>query len=135
AGAGYAATPPPGAGPGAAAYPTAPPGTTPSSYSRPPGAGPASYNGPPPPQGPQQGYGAYGKPAPASYNGQQGMPGAGPQQQQQQQQAAPAGTTPEQAALIQQVLSMTDAQIQALDENSRNTILQIRQQAQRAMGR
>ncbi|BGP46866.1 hypothetical protein JCM10450v2_002717 [Rhodotorula kratochvilovae] len=103
----------------------------PSSYSRPPGAGPASYNGPPqgaqtPQQQQQQqvntGYGNYQRPPPP------------PQQPMQQQQAAP-GTTPEQAALIQQVLSMTDAQIAALDETSRNTILQIRQQAQRAMGR
>ncbi|GAA5820801.1 hypothetical protein JCM3770_000999 [Rhodotorula araucariae] len=100
-----------------------------SSYSRPPPAGPAGYGGPPPPQQQQQpvntGYGNYQRPP---------LPPQQQQQQQQQQQAAP-GTTPEQAALIQQVLAMTEAQIAALDETSRNTILQIRQQAQRAMGR
>ncbi|GEM06701.1 cleavage stimulation factor subunit 2 [Rhodotorula toruloides] len=112
-----------------------PPGGVPASYSRPP---PASYNGPsggaPPPQ-------------PVSYTGypqSTGQPKAsynGPSSASQQAPLPPAALAPgagagaDQAALIQQVLSMTDAQIAALDETSRNTVLQIRQQAQRAMGR
>ncbi|GAA5906714.1 hypothetical protein JCM8208_006364 [Rhodotorula glutinis] len=134
---GYPPAPAPAASAGAAGYGYgtpphvaqggygAPPAAAPSSYSRPPPGGtPASYGAPPPPPQQQQqtsGYGNYQRPP-------QGAP------QPPQAQAAP-GTTPEQAALIQQVLSMTDAQIAALDETSRNTILQIRQQAQRAMGR
>ncbi|PRQ73068.1 hypothetical protein AAT19DRAFT_15821 [Rhodotorula toruloides] len=102
------------------------PGALPASYSRPP---PASYNGPsggaPPPQ-------------PASYTGypqSTGQPKAsynGPSSASQQAPPPPpaaaapgAGASADQAALIQQVLSMTDAQIAALDETSRNTILQI----------
>lgn len=130
-----------------------PPGGVPASYSRPPPAsynGPSG--GAPPPQ--PASYSAYpqstGQPK-ASYNGPSG---AAPQQQAPPPPApaAPgAGASADQAAvstacllpytflrgrgtddcafwsvqLIQQVLAMTDAQIAALDETSRNTILQI----------
>ncbi|GAA6001970.1 hypothetical protein JCM10207_003017 [Rhodosporidiobolus poonsookiae] len=130
----YGTPPPPPGGP--ASY------NGPSSYNRPnPPAQqqqPLSYNGPAgsqPPAGPPQGYGNYQKPAPASYNGPGAGAGGSPAPQAPPAQPAGGAATPDQAALIQQVLSMTDAQIAALDETSRNTILQIRQQAQRAMGR
>ncbi|GAA5852699.1 hypothetical protein JCM8547_002593 [Rhodosporidiobolus lusitaniae] len=141
--------PPPSAAPAPSSYPPAPasyggaPPPPSSSYNTPPHHQPASYNGPAsytrPSQPPAQ--------QPLSYNGR------GSQQQQQAASyngpssatpahanapapaAATAAPSADQATLIQQVLSMTDAQIAALDENSRNTILQIRQQAQRAMGR
>ncbi|GAA5949744.1 hypothetical protein JCM21900_003279 [Sporobolomyces salmonicolor] len=124
----YGTPPPPAAvAPGAAPY------ANPNAYNRPPQQqAPLSYKGPA-----QPGYGHYQggpKPPPQSYNGpaqQPPMPAASAPPA-----AAPApSATPDQAALIQQVLAMTDAQIASLDETSRNTILQIRQQAQRAMGR
>ncbi|GAA5833515.1 hypothetical protein JCM5353_007948 [Sporobolomyces roseus] len=145
----YGAPPPAsygGAAPPYGAPPTSygtPPPPPPSAYNRPgppPSQPPMSYNGPsggaPPP--PPPGYGGYPssrdvKPPPSSYNGPSNPPVPPPQSSTPQ--PAAAGATPDQAALIQQVLAMTDAQIAGLDENSRNTILQIRQQAQRAMGR
>ncbi|BGP54525.1 hypothetical protein JCM8202_001607 [Rhodotorula sphaerocarpa] len=103
-------TPPPQ---GAMPYPAPAPGG-PASYNRPPGSGPATYDRPPPPSGP------------ASYGGPPAPAGPAPMS---------AGATPDQAALIQQVMSMTDEQINGLDEASRNTILQIRAQAREAMSR
>ncbi|GAA5948743.1 hypothetical protein JCM3765_004991 [Sporobolomyces pararoseus] len=129
----YAAAPPPSSAYGApppASYGTPPPGAAPYNYSRPPVPAPPQATG---------SYGGYGPPAaskppvpaPSSYNGPPPAAAAPPPQSSTPQ----PGATPDQAALIQQVLAMTDAQIASLDENSRNTILQIRQQAQRAMGR
>lgn len=134
-GGGYNAPPP-----GNAAYGTPPPQgpmsyqggvpSGPASYNRPPGPGPAAYDRPPPQQSqpPPSGPAGYGAPPPGS--GQM-----------------PASAIPDQAAvrllllrpaesyecadtfsalqLIQQVMSMTDEQINGLDETSRNTILQI----------
>ncbi|GAA6062648.1 hypothetical protein JCM10212_003460 [Sporobolomyces blumeae] len=131
-------TPPPGP-PGASAAPYAynrpgPPVATqppPNPYANagPPSAAPTPYGyGPGAAAG-----GGPPKPGPASYNG----PAAGSSTPLQAPPAAqtPQPATADQAALIQQVLAMTDAQIASLDEASRNTILQIRAQAQRAMGR
>lgn len=95
----------------------------PSSY----GVPPSSYTGraPPlsyPPQ-PSSQYGEYSQPhppakPPASYGGPPPPPQVPPQQ-----------VAPDQAALIAQVLSMTQQQIDQLPPDSRNTIMQIRAQA------
>ncbi|GAA6027785.1 hypothetical protein JCM8097_001718 [Rhodosporidiobolus ruineniae] len=154
---GAAPAAPPSSGPSApASYPPTAP-SAPASYG---GAAPA-YNanpssyGTPPLSGPQGGPASYNGPAsytrpsqpapqqPLSYTGRgsTAQPAAPAPPAPPAQAAPPAGgaggaaATPDQAALIQQVLAMTDAQIAALDEVSRNTVLQIRQQAQRAMGR
>ncbi|KAK4051907.1 hypothetical protein OIV83_002612 [Microbotryomycetes sp. JL201] len=99
-------------------------------YGAPPPAVPAPYGGPPP-----AGYG--GRPAgyppnqPTPPPGQSGPPPRpyGAPQPAAQPQSAPPQVAPEQAALIQQVLSMTQEQIDALPAESRNTIMQIRAQA------
>ncbi|GAA6009540.1 hypothetical protein JCM11491_003595 [Sporobolomyces phaffii] len=144
----YSSAPPPAAYGAASAY-----GAPPTSYGTPPpppqgpAAGPYNYqrsgpppsNIPPPPVAGGNGYGGYGPSAGAPPVA--AKPPAASNYPAHPASAAPPGpsatpqATPDQAALIQQVLSMTEAQIASLDENSRNTILQIRQQAQRAMGR
>ncbi|GAA5929025.1 uncharacterized protein JCM15063_004025 [Sporobolomyces koalae] len=147
------AAPPYGAPPSSYGTPPPPPpgSTAPYGYGRPPmpptnGPPPSMpYNGgvtgapPPPPSGPG-GYGGYASPIPPPPSASPAIPKPppgnynGPAPSNPTPAAQPSAT-PDQAALIQQVLAMTDAQIATLDEASRNTILQIRQQAQRAMGR
>ncbi|BGP14706.1 hypothetical protein JCM10213v2_002657 [Rhodosporidiobolus nylandii] len=140
----YGGAPPP---PPPASYGGAAPqyNAAPSSYGTPPPGpqsynGPASYNRPVQPAAPAPlSYTGRQAPAPgpgpASYNGPSSAAAAPPPPSAQAAPAAAPGATPDQAQLIQQVLAMSDAQIAALDETSRNTILQIRAQAQRAMGR
>ncbi|KAM0788319.1 hypothetical protein ACM66B_001462 [Microbotryomycetes sp. NB124-2] len=104
----YGNRPPYGAPP-----PTAAPAPYPASGGGYAGRPPVGYppNQPTPPPGQSAPSRPYGAPAP-------------PQAQQTAPQVAP-----EQAALIQQVLSMTQEQIDALPAESRNTIMQIRAQA------
>ncbi|GAA5886113.1 hypothetical protein JCM16303_000047 [Sporobolomyces ruberrimus] len=112
--------------------PPPPPGSAPYAYSRPGPPPSQAFNAPPPPPPTGgNGYGGYGSnaaPPPVS----KPVPPPNPPPQSATPQP---GATPDQAVLIQQVLAMTEAQIAGLDENSRNTILQIRAQAHRAMGR
>ncbi|GAA5886008.1 hypothetical protein JCM5296_007061 [Sporobolomyces johnsonii] len=138
----YPAAPPAAAAPAPASYPPQP------SYG---GAAPAynaptsSYGTPPPPAAGAPGAyanpNAYNRPpqqqAPLSYNGpaQSGNRRCRLLLHRRLLLLPLARLPTKQRQLIQQVLAMTDAQIASLDETSRNTILQIRQQAQRAMGR
>ncbi|GAA5867196.1 hypothetical protein JCM3774_002367 [Rhodotorula dairenensis] len=154
-----AAAPPPAAAP--SSYPPAAPvpapyggynappahaayGTPPPQGPYPGGPGPASYSRmpqqQPPPPGPGPGPAAYERPAPpaapqGSYGGTPLAHAHAPAPTPAPPAPMPAGATPDQAALIQQVMSMTDEQINGLDETSRNTILQIRAQAREAMSR
>ncbi|GAA5905392.1 uncharacterized protein JCM6883_006382 [Sporobolomyces salmoneus] len=119
----------------ASPYGAPPPPSSASVYGAPPPST-AAYGTPPPPPPPGSAPYSYNRPQPVPPTSSYGAPPPAAAAPTPQAATAPPamGATPDQAALIKQVLAMTDAQIASLDENSRNTILQIRQQAQRAMG-
>ncbi|ORY48422.1 hypothetical protein BCR35DRAFT_356183 [Leucosporidium creatinivorum] len=128
--------PPPSSSYGAASSSSyGPPPSNPNSYN---GRAPLSYPPAPTPphqqQQPPRGYGDYQKPPPQG--GQAGY-GPPPHQAQSAPPPPPAGgaqIAPDQAQLIQQVLAMTQEQIDALPAESRSTIMQIRAQAAASMG-
>ncbi|KAF2436197.1 hypothetical protein EJ08DRAFT_603270 [Tothia fuscella] len=76
---------------------------------------------------PQQQHNPYGATPPVGQPYQEPPPHVAPPPQQQQQQQQP---TMDQSTLIQQVMAMSQAQIDALDPNDRATIMNMRSQFQ-----